>query len=256
MAALGTLTAGVAHEIKNPLNFINNFSQINVELVEELQTDATNGTEEVKEETAFQQTLEDIKNNSERIHHHGKRMDAIVKGMLQHSRTGTTNYEEVDINALCEQSLRMAYHGYRTIDKSFNVKYETAFGPNLPRIKVISQDLGRVILNILNNAFYAVIEKRKNLNGQSKEYQPAVKLATAASLQNITITITDNGPGIPEEMIDKIFQPFFTTKPTGKGTGLGLSLSYDIITKGHGGELKVETTAGKGTTFLIELPNK
>ena len=266
MAALGTLTAGIAHEIKNPLNFINNFSEINVELVEELITDDTNGSGDGKEDEESQ-ILENLKNNSERINHHGKRMDAIVKGMLQHSRTGSSHYEEVDINALCDESLRMAYHGYRARDKSFDVKYETEFGSNLPRIRVIAQDLGRVILNITNNAFYAcaersrstVNEKRKALNDKSEgpvEYQPEVKLTTTESLQDIIITITDNGPGIPDEMLDKIFQPFFTTKPAGEGTGLGLSLAYDIISKGHGGELKVRSKEGLGTEFEILLPIK
>ena len=258
MAALGTLTAGIAHEIKNPLNFINNFSEINVELVEELITDDTNGLRDGKEDEESQ-ILENLKNNSERINHHGKRMDAIVKGMLQHSRTGSSHYEEVDINALCDESLRMAYHGYRAREKSFDVKYVTEFGSNLPRIRVIAQDLGRVILNIINNAFYAVNEKRKALNGRSEgpiEYQPEVKLTTAESLQDIIITITDNGPGIPDEILDKIFQPFFTTKPAGEGTGLGLSLAYDIISKGHGGELKVRSKEGLGTEFEILLPIK
>ena len=186
-------------------------------------------------------------------------MDSIVKGMLQHSRTGATHYEEVDINALCDQSLRMAYNGYRAMDKSFNAKYETQFGSNLPHISVISQDLGRVMLNIINNAFYAVIEKRKGLNGKSEgpaEYQPEIKLTTAESLQDIIITIADNGSGIPDEILDKIFQPFFTTKPTGEGTGLGLSMAYDIITQGHGGELKVRSKEGLGTEFEILLPIK
>lgn len=258
MAALGTLTAGIAHEIKNPLNFINNFSEINIELVEELITEGTNGIGDGKDDSESE-ILETLKKNSERIHHHGKRMDSIVKGMMQHSRTGATHYEEVDINALCDESLRMAYHGYRAREKSFDVKYETEFGSNLPRIRVISQDLGRVILNIINNAFYAVNEKRKALNERSEElveYQPEIKLTTSESLQDIVITIADNGPGIPDEILDKIFQPFFTTKPTGEGTGLGLSLSYDIITKGHGGELKVRSKQGMGTEFEIRLPIK
>jgi len=258
MAALGTLTAGIAHEIKNPLNFINNFSEINVELVEELITDDTNRPGDDKED-AGSQILEDLKNNSERIRHHGNRMDAIVKGMLQHSKSGTTHYEEIDINALCDESLRMAYHGYKAREKSFDAKCVTEFDSNLPRIRVISQDLGRVILNIINNAFYSVSEKRKELHNRSGEpiqYQPEVKLTTAESLQHIIITITDNGSGIPDEILDKIFQPFFTTKPAGDGTGLGLSLAYDIISKGHGGELKVRSKEGIGSEFEIILPIK
>ena len=258
MASLGALTAGIAHEIRNPLNFINNFSEINIELVEELITDGTNGLEDGKEHTESQ-TLKYLQSNSEKIHRHGKRMDAIVKSMLQHSRTGPTHYEVVDINALCEESLRMAYNGYRAKEKSFSAKYETKFGSDLPSISVIPQDLGRVILNIINNAFHAVNEKRKGHKGTSEgsvEYQPIIKLTTAESLQDISITIADNGPGIPDEILDKIFQPFFTTKPAGEGTGLGLSLAYDIITKGHGGELKVRSKEALGTEFEILLPIK
>ncbi len=258
MAALGTLTAGIAHEIKNPLNFIYNFSDINVQLLQELIADdrtVANDDQSNKES----QILETLKNNSTRIHHHGKRMDEIVKGMLQHSRTGTTHYEEVNINTLCEESLRMAYHGYRATEKSFDVKCITDYSNYLPPIRVIAQDLGRVILNITNNAFYSMNEKRRALNGSSEDlvnYQPEIKLTTAESLQDIVITIADNGSGIPDHIIDQVFQPFFTTKPTGQGTGLGLSMAFDIITKGHGGSLNVRSKEGLGTEFEIVLPIK
>ncbi len=256
MAALGTLTAGIAHEIKNPLNFIYNFSDINVQLLEELIADdrtLANDDQSNKES----QILETLKKNSTRIHHHGKRMDEIVKGMLQHSRTGTTHYEEVNINTLCDESLRMAYHGYRATEKSFDVTCTTDYSNSLPPIRVIAQDLGRVILNIANNAFYSMNEKRKALNGTPvhlDEYQPEIKLTTAESLQDIVITIADNGSGIPDDIIDQVFQPFFTTKPTGQGTGLGLSMAFDIITKGHGGALNVRSKKGLGTEFEIVLP--
>jgi signal transduction histidine kinase len=256
MASLGTLTAGIAHEIQNPLNFINNFSEINIELVEELIAESTNESGDDKEDTESE-TLRSVKKNSEKIYHHGNRVSAIVKGMLQHSRTGSSHYEEVDINALSDESMRLAYHAFRAREKSFNAEYVVELGSNLPQIRAIPQDLGRVILNIINNAFYAVHEKRKAMNDGSNdpvEYQPRVKLTTSESLQDICITIADNGPGIPDEILNKIFQPFFTTKPAGAGTGLGLSLSYDIITKGHGGELKVRSKDGLGSEFEIILP--
>ncbi len=258
MAALGTLTAGIAHEIKNPLNFIYNFSDINVQLLDELiaKDDAPVHSDQSNEES---QILETLKNNSTRIHHHGKRMDEIVKGMLQHSRTGATHYEEVDINTLCAESLRMAYHGYRATEKSFDVTCTTDYSKSLPPIRVIAQDLGRVILNITNNAFYSMNEKRKALNGSSElpvDYQPEIKLTTAESLQDIVITIADNGSGIPADLIDRVFQPFFTTKPTGQGTGLGLSMAFDIITKGHGGALNVRSKEGLGSEFEIVLPTR
>lgn len=247
MAALGTLTAGIAHEIKNPLNFIYNFSEINVELIEDLMSEDENPSSKI---------LQNLKNNTERIHHHGRRMDEIVKGMLQHSRTGATHYEEVNINDLCHESFRMAYNGYRAKEKSFDVQCITEYGKGLPPIRVIAQDLGRVILNITNNAFYAVNEKRLAMNGSATngEYQPEVKLTTSESLQDIIITISDNGPGIPDHVLDQVFQPFYTTKPTGEGTGLGLSMAFDIITKGHGGQLKVRSKEGLGTEFEIVLP--
>ena len=258
MAALGMLTAGIAHEIKNPLNFIYNFSEINMQLLEELTANEVSATDSDNGSTESQ-ILENLKNNSKRIHHHGKRMDDIVKGMLQHSRTGATHYEEVDINTLCDESLRMAYHGYRATEKSFDVNCVTEYSTNLPPIRVISQDLGRVLLNITNNAFYSMNEKRKALNGNSEclvDYQPEIKLTTVESLQDIIVTISDNGPGIPDDILDRIFQPFFTTKPTGQGTGLGLSLAFDIVTKGHGGELNVRSKEGLGTEFEIVLPIK
>ncbi|MEI2757123.1 MAG: ATP-binding protein [Chitinophagaceae bacterium] len=253
MASLGELTAGIAHEIQNPLNFVNNFSDVNKELLEELKEEASKGNfNEVKT------IADDVINNEEKINHHGKRADAIVKGMLQHSRTSTGQKELTDINALCDEYLRLSYHGLRAKDKSFNAKFETEFDPSLPKINVVPQEMGRVILNLINNAFYAVNE-RKKLNEEG--FQPTVIVSTKKLNEKIEIKVSDNGTGIPKNIVDKIFQPFFTTKPTGSGTGLGLSLAYDIITKGHGGELsvrtpseKVETKEGEGSTFSILLP--
>ncbi len=246
MASLGELTAGIAHEIQNPLNFVNNFSEVSVELLDEMQAEIEQGnTEEVK------QIVTDLKQNLEKINHHGKRADSIVKGMLQHSRTSTGQKEPTDINALADEYMRLAYHGLRAKDKSFNAKFETDLDPNLGKINVIPQDMGRVILNLLTNAFYAVTEKKKQL-GDS--FQPSVTISTRKTGKNVEIRVTDNGNGIPEKIIDKIFQPFFSTKPTGKGTGLGLSLCYEIVTKGHGGELSVETKEGEGSIFICTLP--
>jgi signal transduction histidine kinase len=246
MASLGELTAGIAHEIQNPLNFVNNFSEVNEELVTELKKEADNGNlEEVKA------IANDIAFNSEKITHHGKRADAIVKGMLQHSRTSSGQKEPTDINALTDEYLRLAYHGLRAKDKSFNAITKTDFDNNISKANVIPRDIGRVVLNLINNAFYAVDEKkRQNLNG----YEPTVSVSTRKFNGKVEISIKDNGNGIPKKVLDKIFQPFFTTKPTGQGTGLGLSLAYDIVTKGHGGELKVETKEGEGSTFIIQLP--
>jgi len=245
MASLGELTAGIAHEIQNPLNFVNNFSEVNKELISELVEEVDKGnTKEIK------LLANDIKENSEKINHHGKRADAIVKGMLQHSRTSSGQKELTDINALVDEYLRLAYHGLRAKDKSFNAKFETNFDSNIGKVNVVEQDIGRVILNLINNAFYAVSEKLKqNVAG----YEPVVKVSTRKLENRVEITIKDNGNGIPQKVLDKIFQPFFTTKPTGQGTGLGLSLSYDII-KAHGGELKVETKEGEGVEFIIHLP--
>lgn len=246
MASLGELTAGIAHEIQNPLNFVNNFSEVNDELLKELKTEADKGNlEEVKA------IANDIAFNSEKINHHGKRADAIVKGMLQHSRTSSGQKEPTDINALCDEYLRLAYHGLRAKDKTFNAKFETDFDPAIEKISVVPQDIGRVILNSINNAFYSVTEKRKQ---QPDGYEPTVTVRTRKKSGQIEISVKDNGTGIPPSVMEKIFQPFFTTKPTGKGTGLGLSLSYDIITNGHGGHMKAESKEGEFAEFIIQLP--
>ncbi len=249
MASLGELTAGIAHEIQNPLNFVNNFSEVSTELLDEMNEELNKG--DIEEAKAISL---DIKQNLEKITHHGKRADSIVKGMLQHSRSSSGIMEPTNLNALCDEYLRLSYHGLRAKDKSFNVTIQTNFDTTIEKVNLIPQDFARVVLNLLTNAFYTVDEKYKNLNiGNS--YQPTVTIATKANANNITVTVTDNGNGMPPEVIEKIFQPFFTTKPTGKGTGLGLSLSYDIIKKGHNGELKVSSTENEGTTFSILIPN-
>jgi len=252
MASLGELTAGIAHEIQNPLNFVNNFSEVNTELVDELKSELATGNMQSAKEIA-----DNIKENQQKINHHGKRADAIVKGMLQHSRTSTGQKEPTDINALADEYLRLAYHGLRAKDKSFNAKFETDFDNSIGKINVVPQDIGRVLLNLINNAFYSVSEKHASKSNASTgsaghQYQPTVKVSTKKKNGKIEIKVADNGNGIPQSILDKIFQPFFTTKPTGEGTGLGLSLSYDIITKGHGGEIKVENK--EGATFIITIP--
>ena len=251
MASLGELTAGIAHEIQNPLNFVNNFSEVNSELIDELQQeiDMSNFSE-------IKTIADDIKENEKKILHHGKRADAIVKSMLQHSRSSSGKKEPTDINALADEYLRLAYHGLRAKDKSFNAKFETEFDTSIGKINIISQDIGRVLVNLVNNAFYAVSEKKKHASAGSAPsgYDPVVTVTTKKENGRIEITVKDNGNGIPQKVLDKIFQPFFTTKPTGQGTGLGLSLSYDIVTKGHGGELKVETKEGEGSEFIIQIP--
>jgi signal transduction histidine kinase len=247
MASLGELTAGIAHEIQNPLNFVNNFSELSIELLVELKEEMENGNnDEVKA------LAEDVIQNLEKINHHGKRADAIVKGMLQHSRTSNGIKEPTDINALADEYLRLSYHGLRAKDKSFNADFKTEFDESLPKINVIPQDIGRVLLNLINNAFFAVSERNKK---GEEGYKPIVSVSTAKVDDKLEIKVADNGNGIPENIKEKIFQPFFTTKPTGQGTGLGLSLSYDIV-KAHGGELKVETKIGEGSTFIIQLPLK
>jgi len=251
MASLGELTAGIAHEIQNPLNFVNNFSDVNAELIDEL-TGERQKAKSVRNEEVENEILNDIQQNLEKILHHGKRADAIVKSMLQHSRVSTGKKEPTDINALCDEYLRLSYHGTRAKDKSFNAIIKTGFDENIGKINVVPQDIGRVLLNLFNNAFYAVNEKRKNPVGL-ETYEPTILVKTKEINDKIEIKVSDNGIGIPQKVIDKIFQPFFTTKPTGQGTGLGLSLSYDII-KAHGGEIKVETKEGEGAEFIIQLP--
>jgi signal transduction histidine kinase len=264
MASLGELTAGIAHEIQNPLNFVNNFSELSNELMGEMKEELENGSRQyaagsrqLGEEklNLAKEIADDIKQNLEKINHHGKRAADIVKGMLQHSRTSSGQKEPTDINALADEYLRLAYHGLRAKDKSFNAEFVTEFDESLPKINVIPQDIGRVLLNLINNAFYACSEQSKLFQNSElwKSYQPLVAVSTTKLGDRIQISIKDNGPGIPSEIKDKIFQPFFTTKPTGQGTGLGLSLSYDII-KAHGGELKVETKEGEGTEFIVNIP--
>ncbi len=245
MASLGELTAGIAHEIQNPLNFVNNFSEVNKEMIAEMKEEIDKGNYDEAKLIA-----NDIEENSEKINHHGKRADAIVKGMLQHSQKNTGQKESTDINALADEYLRLAYHGLKAKDKNFNVTMNTNFDSNIGKINIIPQDIGRVLLNLYNNAFYAVTEKKK-LIGDG--YEPTVSVSTKKINNKTELTVTDNCNGIPPNIVDKIFQPFFTTKPTGQGTGLGLSLSYDII-KAHGGEIKVESKQSETTTFIILLP--
>jgi signal transduction histidine kinase len=246
MASLGELTAGIAHEIQNPLNFVNNFSDVSSELLEEMKQELSTGNTQQAIDI-----VDNVKENLEKILYHGKRADAIVKSMLQHSRSSTGKKEPTDINALTEEYFRLAFHGLRAKDKSFNARFETDLDNSIDKINIVPQEMGRVILNLINNAFYAVNEKKnRNTNG----YEPLVIVSTKKLGNKVEIKVKDNGDGIPQKVLDKIFQPFFTTKPTGQGTGLGLSLSYDIITKGHGGELLVETKEGVGSEFIISLP--
>ena len=250
MASLGELTAGIAHEIQNPLNFVNNFSEVNKELLVELKDEIKKGN--LDEVNAI---ADDVISNEEKINHHGKRADAIVKGMLQHSSSGSGKKEPTDINKLADEYLRLAYHGLRAKDKSFNATMKTDFDESIGNINIIPQDIGRVILNLITNAFYAVNEKALSAvaTPTAAKYEPTVSVSTKKIGDKIEIKVADNGNGIPQKILDKIFQPFFTTKPTGQGTGLGLSLSYDIV-KAHGGELKVETKDGEGSEFIIQLP--
>jgi len=253
MASLGELTAGIAHEIQNPLNFVNNFSEVSMELIEEVKSEKLK-VKSARNEELENELLEDISQNLQKISHHGKRADFIVKGMLQHSRTSTGEKQATNINTLADEFLKLSYHGLRAKDKSFNADLVTNFDKNLPQVNVVQQDIGRVLLNLFNNAFYAVQEKRKAESEKLKEdYKPTVEVSTSAKDGFVIITVKDNGNGIPEGIKEKIMQPFFTTKPTGEGTGLGLSLSYDII-KAHGGEIKVETMDAEFAEFIIQLP--
>ena len=249
LASLGELTAGIAHEIQNPLNFVNNFSELSVGLVQDIEEEMAKPT---LDNDYIEELFTDLRENQEKINHHGKRASSIVKGMLGHSRENTGVRELTDMNKLADEYLRLSYHGLRAKDKNFNADFELIADPNLPNVKVIPQDFGRVLLNLINNAFYAVNEKkRKNTEGS---YQPTVTVTTQQLGNQIAIKVRDNGTGMPESVKDKVFQPFFTTKPTGSGTGLGLSISYDIVTKGHGGRLGIETKEGEFTEFIIHLP--
>ena len=255
LASLGELTAGIAHEIQNPLNFVNNFAEVSAEMLDEMHQELEKGdtTEAIAIAT-------DLKTNLQKIHHHGQRASSIVKGMLEHSRASTGVKEPTDLNALADEYLRLAYHGLRAKDSSFNATLETHFDPDLPLVSLIPQDIGRVLLNLINNAFYAVAERSRSTVGAplagAQSYEPTLTVSTKKLENAIEICVQDNGPGIPEAIREKIFQPFFTTKPTGQGTGLGLSLAYDIVVKGHGGVLEVQSEEGEGTEFVIQLPTK
>jgi signal transduction histidine kinase len=256
MASLGELTAGIAHEIQNPLNFVNNFSDLSNELIEEMKAAFKNG----EPEEGFS-IADDIRQNLEKINHHGKRADAIVKGMLQHSQSCSGVKEPTDINALADEYLRLAYQGLRAKDKNFNATLKTDFDPAIGNINIIPQDIGRVLLNLINNAFYALSAKASAFANTTADkvakadsnYEPTLFLSTRKLEDKIEIIVKDNGNGIPEQVLDKVFQPFFTTKPTGQGTGLGLSLSYDII-KAHQGTINIRNTPGEGAEFIITLP--
>ncbi|MDB5131259.1 MAG: hypothetical protein JWR02_1008 [Mucilaginibacter sp.] len=246
MASLGELTAGIAHEIQNPLNFVNNFSEVNTELLDEMEQEIEKGDLAEIKAIAL-----DIKENEKKINMHGKRADSIVKGMLQHSKASSGDKEATNINALADEYMRLAYHGLRAKDKSFNAELTTHFDKNLPQINIVQQDIGRVLLNLFNNAFYAVHEKQKTTGA---DYKPEVTATTLTENGQVIIKVNDNGTGIPDAIKDKIMQPFFTTKPTGEGTGLGLSLSYDIVVKGYGGQMSLDTQEGEYTMFTILLP--
>jgi signal transduction histidine kinase len=249
MASLGELTAGIAHEIQNPLNFVNNFSEVSVDLLNELK-DGTVQKLSSSDKAEANIIITDLEDNLKKISDHGRRADSIVKGMLQHSRVSSGKKEPTDINALADEYLRLSYHGLRAKDKSFNSTLETHFDEHIGKIEVVTQDIGRVLLNLYNNAFYAVKEKKKKLHDA---FEPVVSVTTKKIGNKVELSVKDNGTGIPDNVLDKIFQPFFTTKQAGQGTGLGLSLSYDIV-KAHGGELLVETKEKEFTEFKIHLP--
>ena len=261
LASLGELTAGIAHEIQNPLNFVNNFSELSVDLVKDLKEEIEKPTQD---KAYIGELFDDLSSNQEKINTHGKRASSIVSGMLEHSRTSTGERVMTDINKLADEYLRLSYHGMRAKNSSFNADYELIANESLPLINVVPQDIGRVLLNLINNGFYAVSQRNHtvetghalSLSMSNPKYQPTVIVSTQHINNQIVIAVKDNGAGIPADILPKIFQPFFTTKPTGEGTGLGLSLAYDIVTKGHGGTLEVETKEGEGTTFIIQIPNQ
>ncbi|HVG13511.1 MAG TPA: ATP-binding protein [Chitinophagaceae bacterium] len=251
MASLGELTAGIAHEIQNPLNFINNFSEVNIEIAKELNEELASVPIPTAKQENFHLIIEDLIQNQLKIKEHGHRADAIVKGMLQHSRNTSGEREPINLNLLAEEFLHLSYHGLRAKNKTFNAKFKTDFDDSVPKVTVVPQNIGRVLLNLFNNAFYSVSEKKKRMNGQ---FDPTVWVSTKDHNSYVEICVRDNGSGIPQNIINKIFQPFYTTKPSGHGTGLGLSLSYDIITKEHGGSLSVDTEEGEWAQFVVKLP--
>jgi two-component system NtrC family sensor kinase len=250
MASLGELTAGIAHEIQNPLNFVNNFSEVNKEMLEELKAESIKPKAERDGQLEID-LINDLIENESKINHHGRRADFIVKGMLEHSRAGTGERQPTDLNVLCDEFMKLSYHGLRAKDKNFNAELVAHFDDGLPKVNVSQQDIGRVLLNLFNNAFYAINQKQKTAGA---DYKPEVSVTTKSEKGHIIIKVKDNGNGIPDAIKDKIMQPFFTTKPTGEGTGLGLSLSYDIVVKGHGGTIKVNSMEGEGSEFIIRLP--
>ncbi len=245
---MGELTAGIAHEIQNPLNFVNNFSELSIELAQELTQEITKPK---IDKELISDLVSDLSQNQQKINHHGQRASSIVKGMLEHSRTGTGERRLTNLNNLALEYLKIAYQGLRARDASFNIEMKTVFDPNLPETEIVPQEMGRVLLNLFNNAFYATHEKLRQLG---RPYQPEIQVSTQFENDKVELRIKDNGTGISPEIINKIFQPFFTTKSTGEGTGLGLSISYDIITKGHHGEITVESENGNYTEFIVKLP--
>lgn len=250
LASLGELTAGIAHEIQNPLHFVNNFSQLSVELAEEIQEEIAKPAPDMQ---LIVELLGDLTQNQEKINHHGKRAAGIVSGMLQHARSGTGKKEITDLNALAEEYIRLSYHGLRAKDKTFHAEMSVRLDPKIGAVKIVPEEMGRVLLNLFNNAFYAVNEKQKQ--GDFPDYVPTVWLTTQKTDTEVEIRVRDNGTGISDAVKAKIFQPFFTTKPAGQGTGLGLSLAYDIVTKGHGGNIEVHSSPGTFTEFIIHLPD-
>ena len=249
MASLGALTAGIAHEIQNPLNFVNNFAEVSAELVAEVRQERAKGP--AADAALEAELLADLEQNLGKIGHHGQRAAGIVRGMLEHARHRSGEHMPTDLNQLCDEYLRLAYQGLRAKDNTFNAQLDTDFAPGLPPVPMVGADVGRVLLNLLNNAFYAVRQRQQT---GEVGYEPLVSVRTKQAGQQVEIRVSDNGPGMPESVQAKLFQPFFTTKPTGEGTGLGLSLSHDIITQGHCGSLTVESREGQGTTFSVALP--
>jgi two-component system NtrC family sensor kinase len=246
LASLGEVTAGIAHEIQNPLNFVNNFSEVCTELIDEMEQELTKG-----DESEAIIIASNIKQNLKKILEHGKRADGIVKNMLLHSRSNSGEKQPIDINVLTDEYLRLSYHGLRAKNKSFNSAMTTIYDQGIPKLNIIPQDIGRVLLNLFNNAFYAVQQKQKT---EGSQYTPEVRVSTTLNRQFAEVRVWDNGTGIPKALIDKILQPFFTTKPTGEGTGLGLSLSRDILVKGHGGKIDIHSKEGEYTEFIISIP--